>query len=123
VIDRKDAMQWNGMPNMMLREAKSCKYKYVALSKTKLSKNMLPYILEYESNANESSKHDGEEFVYVLEGTLEILYGSDRYVLEAGDSAYFECYIPHVVKSKGHQKAKILNVIFPYTKTEPQSGI
>ena len=120
VIDRKSA-EWNCSSNL-LNEANVCRYNYIALSKMKLSKNMLPYILEYDSEANESSKHDGEEFVHVLEGTLEILYGSELYVLEAGDSAYFECYIPHLVKSRGNKKAKILNVIFPYTKRELDNG-
>lgn len=119
VIDRNSA-EWNCSPNV-LNEANVCRYNYIALSKMK-AKNMLPYIIEYDSEANESSKHDGEEFVYVLEGTLEILYGSELYVLESGDSAYFECYIPHLVKSRGDRKAKILNIIFPYTNRELHSG-
>jgi len=115
VIDRKSSAQWTDSSNIF-NEANVCRYKYIALSKMKPSKNMLPYILEYDSGANESSKHEGEEFVYVLEGVLEILYGTERYVLEAGDSAYFECFIPHVVKSLSNERAKIINIIFPYRK-------
>ena len=115
VIDRKSA-EWNFSSNI-LNEADVCRYNYIALSKAKSDKNMQPYILEYDSETNVSSKHDGEEFVYVLEGTLEILYGSELYVLETGDSAYFECNIPHMVKSRGGKKAKNIKFNIPIYKS------
>ena len=58
------------------------------------------------------STHEGEEFIYVLEGEIEILYGKDKYELKAGDSIYYESIVAHHLHSHGSEKAKILAVIY-----------
>ena len=56
------------------------------------------------------AKHDGQEFVYVLEGKLELTLGEKRFVLNEGDAAYFIGEIPHGGKSVSKKSARTLNV-------------
>ena len=39
--------------------------------------------------------HSGQEFNFVLEGKIKITVGQREYVLEAGDSIYFDAGLPH----------------------------
>jgi transcriptional regulator with XRE-family HTH domain len=55
--------------------------------------------------------HPGEEFLYVLDGTLEVLFeGGVSHVLESGDSLQFHSGIRHGYISKGARQAKFLIV-------------
>ena len=56
--------------------------------------------------------HAGEEFIYVLEGILEINYGKNTYILEEGDSIYYDSIVPHHVHAYEGKAAKILAVIY-----------
>jgi len=56
------------------------------------------------------AKHDGQEFVYVLEGKLELTLGEKRFVLNEGDAAYFIGEIPHGGRSVSKKSARTLNV-------------
>ena len=59
--------------------------------------------------------HAGEEFIYVLEGILEINYGKNTYILEEGDSIYYDSIVAHHVHAAADNTAKILGVIYtPY---------
>jgi electron transfer flavoprotein alpha subunit len=56
------------------------------------------------------AKHDGQEFVYVLDGKLELTLGEKRFTLNEGDAAYFLGEIPHGGRSLGKRTARTLNV-------------
>ena len=56
------------------------------------------------------AKHDGQEFIYVLEGKLELTLGEKKFMLNPGDAAYFLCEIPHGGRSLGKRAARTLNV-------------
>ena len=58
------------------------------------------------------SSHEGEEFIMVMEGTMEISYGKNTYLLEEGDSIYYDSIVPHHVHAYEGQAAKILAVIY-----------
>ena len=59
--------------------------------------------------------HEGEEFIYVLEGKVEIVYGKNTYQLEAGDSIYYDSIVAHHVHAAKDASARILGVIYtPY---------
>lgn len=58
------------------------------------------------------STHEGEEFIYCLEGFVEINYGTDVYWLEEGDSIYYDSIVSHHVHAGGESGAKILAVIY-----------
>ena len=56
-------------------------------------------------------RHQGEEFIYVLEGRVEAL--TEFYeptILEAGDSMYIDSTMAHNVRALDGKRARILNV-------------
>ena len=55
--------------------------------------------------------HEGQEFNLVLEGIIVITYDDKEYVLNAGDSVYFDPRHPHGQKAIGKEKARFLTVI------------
>ena len=92
------------------------RYSYIPLAKQKRGKNMQPYILIPDFEPGEVLQHDGEEFFYVLEGRIEFLYGTEKYILSKGDCVYFESHIPHNGRSIGDEKAKVLIMMHPYKR-------
>ncbi len=87
-------------------------YEYKSLAAGKKDRLMEPFIVTlYPSGANEASSHDGQEFIYVLEGEMEVLIEGTRDVLEAGDSVYYDSTSMHLVKAHGEKPAKILAVL------------
>jgi quercetin dioxygenase-like cupin family protein len=64
-----------------------------------------------ENPGGELSVHDGEEFIYVLDGTVVMQVGEDRFELEPGDSVYYLSTTPHLIAAKTGQ-AKIVAVLY-----------
>jgi len=91
-------------------------YHYEALAHKKAGKNMEPLIIEPAFREKKDFSHEGEEFMYVLEGKLEFFYGQERYILEEGDSIYYDSIIPHGGKSIGEHRAKVLTVLYSYKR-------
>ncbi len=58
------------------------------------------------------SSHEGEEFIVVEQGCIEIIYGKETYQLNQGDSVYYNSVVPHYVSCMGDEKAEILAVIY-----------
>ena len=85
------------------------------LAKNRKGRNMEPFIIDVHPSVPEEctfSFHEGEEFIYVLEGEIEVFYGDDQYILGVGDSIYYESTTPHQVKTAGDKNARILAVIY-----------
>lgn len=68
-----------------------------------------------EAGSGESYSHEGEEFIYVLRGELEISLNGESYRLQSGDSFYFESSTPHRWKNPGRRETFILWVNTPPT--------
>ncbi|MCK4691958.1 MAG: cupin domain-containing protein, partial [Desulfuromonadales bacterium] len=58
------------------------------------------------------SAHEGEEFIFVLSGAIQINYGRTTYELEAGESIYYDSVVPQDVHAKGDDSARILAVVY-----------
>jgi transcriptional regulator with XRE-family HTH domain len=91
-------------------------YHYDALAHKKIGKNMEPYIIEPAFREKAVFSHDGEEFMFVLEGRHEFVYDGKKYILEEGDSIYFDSIVPHSGRSLGRKKAKVLAVMYSYKR-------
>jgi transcriptional regulator with XRE-family HTH domain len=92
---------------------------FYSLAASKASKHMEPFVINIEPTAaaggGATSSHEGEEFIYVLEGSLEVEYGHDIHALAPGDSIYYDSIVPHEVRAGGGATAKILAVVYtPY---------
>ena len=76
-------------------------------------------VTEFAASSEEFqlAKHDGQEFIYVLEGKLELTLGEKKFALTPGDAAYFIGEIPHGGKSLSKKLARTLNVhLIPGTR-------
>jgi transcriptional regulator with XRE-family HTH domain len=61
-----------------------------------------PYLISFQPGGGyeeDALAHAGEEFVYVLFGRVELLYGDERVQLRAGDSARFRTEMPHAFRN------------------------
>ncbi|WP_094227413.1 helix-turn-helix domain-containing protein [Methanolobus psychrotolerans] len=91
---------------------------FFSLAADKADRHMEPFIIDVHpprSGEAKQSSHEGEEFIYVLAGQIEILYGKESYKLEIGDSIYYDSIVPHHVHAIGSEDAKILAVVYaPY---------
>lgn len=89
---------------------------YFSLSSSKSGRHMEPFIISIEKEKDDVdfilSTHEGEEFIYCLDGVVEIQYGSETYLLEEGDSIYYDSIVAHHVHAYGENGARILAVIY-----------
>lgn len=88
---------------------------YFSLAKSKAGRSMDPFIIDIaaESSKNyEVSSHEGEEFIYVLSGKVEVEYGKEKYGLAEGDSIFYDSIVDHHVHAAETQDAKILAVVY-----------
>jgi transcriptional regulator with XRE-family HTH domain len=86
---------------------------YESLAYKKLGKSMEPFIVmpSFDKKPHPFT-HDGEEFMHVFEGPFELVYGDETYILEKGDSIYFDSSVPHCGRSIGKERAKVLVVLY-----------
>jgi transcriptional regulator with XRE-family HTH domain len=91
---------------------------YYSLSQDKSGRHMEPFLVEImpaDKAGFVFSTHEGEEFIFVLEGAVEINYGQNVYLLEAGDSIYYDSIVAHHVHVANDEPARILGIIYtPY---------
>ena len=89
--------------------------RYHSLSKSKADRHMEPFIVDVEPTEESHfslSSHEGEEFIYVMEGAVEVCHGKKCHLIKAGDSIYYDSIVPHHVHGYQGQAAKILAVIY-----------
>ena len=88
---------------------------YHPLAQQKAGRHMEPFVIDInpdESPEFQLSAHEGEEFIYVMEGEVEIVYGKDTYTLKEGDSIFYDSIVNHHVHGKPGKAAKILAVVY-----------
>ena len=86
-----------------------------SLAQDKTGRHMEPFLIDIEPSAHPDyklSSHEGEEFIYVMQGKVEINYGKELYLLNEGDSIYLDSIVAHNVHAAGNQKAIVLGVIY-----------
>ncbi len=90
-------------------------YSYESLGHDMKGRHMEPFLVTLEPTTHPDQKpsaHEGEEFLFVLEGEMEITLGEHSDVLGPGDAIYYHSSIPHLVKCRGENETKILAVIY-----------
>jgi transcriptional regulator with XRE-family HTH domain len=95
---------------------KSGGYGYESLGHQKQNRQMEPFLVTLtpveDPQLVEPNQHVGEEFLFVLEGQVEIRLSGHADVLNPGDSIYYDSNLPHVVSCHGNVPATILAVIY-----------
>jgi len=90
-------------------------YAYESLGHDMKGRHMEPFLITLEPTATKPprpSTHDGEEFIFVLEGEVRVTLGEHSDVLHPGDAVYYQSGIPHLVECLGDRKARILAVLY-----------
>jgi quercetin dioxygenase-like cupin family protein len=90
-------------------------YAYTTLTPGAGNKHLKAFKVTVEPLQNHKGvgyHHEGEEFVYVLQGKVEVVVGDHANTLDEGDSLHFNSGIRHMLKNVGEEKAKILIAIY-----------
>jgi len=87
-------------------------YTYKSLASEVKGRHMESLIVQLEASEDKArSIHDGEEFIYVLEGDVSLDIGDDHFDLAVGDSAYYLSTTPHLIAAV-KDRATILAVLY-----------
>jgi quercetin dioxygenase-like cupin family protein len=57
-------------------------------------------------------RHEGEEFLYVLKGQIEVVVGENQNLLKKGETLHFNSGITHKLRNLSDEEAKLLVVIY-----------
>jgi len=92
---------------------------YVPLSKAGRFFNLQPLRIRVSParRGNEHYGHEGEEWIYVLSGKLELSLAGKTYELSPGDAAHFDSRLRHRLIAPGPQEAQVLVVASPVSST------
>jgi transcriptional regulator with XRE-family HTH domain len=96
-----------------MRRGSEVGYDYELLAAGKRFKLMEPYIMHPPLAFQDERRfeHTGQEFLFVLSGSLEVEFGSKVIGLNAGDAVYFDSNIPHRTRSLKGRIAEALVVV------------
>lgn len=90
-------------------------YQYHSLAYNFINKKAEPFLVTVLPNDNTPvsvNSHPGQEFNYVLEGTLKIVIDGKEFILNKGDSLFFDAGLPHGMKAMDSEPAEFLAIIF-----------
>ena len=88
---------------------------YHPLAQQKAGRHMEPFVIDINPEDNlefKLSAHEGEEFIFVMNGEIEIEYGKEKYLLKEGDSIFYDSIVKHHVHGAPGKSAKILAVVY-----------
>lgn len=96
-----------------MRHGSTSGYNYEMVAAPKRFKTMEPFIMRppFEFETDQFFEHVGEEFIFVLSGTIQFELPNRRIVLKAGDAIYFDSHLPHRSRSLGRKAAETLVVV------------
>jgi len=101
-------------------------YRYQSLSHGLTEKLMQPFLVEVppgQDSALNRSQHEGEEFLFVLGGVLEVEIGGERHRLEPGDAIYYDSRQPHTLRALEGVTARLIACIAQHPNVTLKSGI
>ena len=96
-------------------EKRTESYSYQVLTPQGTNKHLNAFKVTIEPQQEHKAveyHHPGEEFVYVLSGSLELKVGREKYVLEPGESVHFDSTKIHKLRSISEEKTVILVTIY-----------
>lgn len=88
---------------------------YFSLAAGRPSRHMDPFIITVTPSGETTHKldsHEGEEWLYGMEGCIEIEYGKETFILHPGESIYYDSIVPHQVRAHDGQNAKFLACVY-----------
>jgi transcriptional regulator with XRE-family HTH domain len=90
-------------------------YLFESLDYPANNRKMEAYFAEFpgQSTPAEPHKHDGAEFIYVIDGALAVSIGGEETELNAGDSMYFDSGREHSYRRAGRATCHAIVVTTP----------
>ena len=73
----------------------------------------LTYVRHEPGETALTFSHEGEESIFCLEGTLQIIIGEQEFLLEPGDCISFDSSVPHRATAAGDGPAIIISAMTP----------
>lgn len=113
-IHRKDEKQEIATFSSQLSDANS-HLDFFALASQKAGRSMEPFIINIKPSIEHQpilSSHEGEEFIYVMQGSIKVHYGKEEHVLHTGDCIYYDSIVDHLVEALNGAPAQILAVVY-----------
>lgn len=101
------------------REGTKYGHLYESLARSPRDPEIDPLLVTLRPSSGEGRdffSHKGREFIYVLEGEVELFAGDKKFVLGPGGSAFLDSRVPHGGVSVGKKKSKVLS--FRYYKED-----
>jgi transcriptional regulator with XRE-family HTH domain len=90
-------------------------YKYQSLASNFINKKAEPFVVTVEPKPADSvvhtNTHPGQEFNYVLEGSLKLIIKDHEILMEEGDSVYFDSSCDHAMVALNNKIARFLAII------------
>lgn len=89
--------------------------RFFPLGLGKTDRHMEPFFIQVLPDPAQEkplSAHEGEEFIVVASGEIELRYGQEVQRLKAGDSVYYNSAVPHHVSAVGPEPAEIYAVLY-----------
>jgi transcriptional regulator with XRE-family HTH domain len=98
---------------LIARNGTAFGYSYEAMAYKYANKIMEPFILTLPLKPKKKTiyQHEGEEILFVIQGTMKFLHGSEEYIFQEGDCVYFDSSIPHFGEAIGRKEVKCFMVI------------
>ncbi len=88
-------------------------YKYIPLASEVEDRHMETFLVKlYPTDEKEMTMHDGEEFIYVLDGEVRVTIEGKDEILNIGDTIYYHSSVPHFISTNNNDPAIILAVIY-----------
>ena len=99
---------------LIIGEGTAVGYSYEAVAHNFKNKMMEPFVLTLPIKPKKRKvyRHEGQEILFVLEGTMKFSHGTEEMIVEEGDCVYFDSSIPHIGESVGDNAAKCFMVVF-----------
>jgi transcriptional regulator with XRE-family HTH domain len=115
IVTRRDAAQQVTRIKSLETASDAGVLDFFSLASGKAGRHMEPFLIDVQPAAegeHKLSSHEGEEFLFVLSGSIEVEYGKKTHTLEASDSIYYDSIVPHQVRAAGGRIATILAVVY-----------
>lgn len=111
LVRRKDRLRFPDRP-----DGTNLSYHFESLDYRATRRKLSAYLAEFEARPMDGVRlhqHDGDEFLFVLTGTLGLSIDDRELVLKAEDSAYLRAGKPHGYRRIGRRRCNALVVVTP----------
>lgn len=109
---------------LISRDGTAFGYSYEAVAYRYPNKIMEPFLLTLPIKPKKRTfyQHEGEEILFVIQGTMKFFHGHVEYIVNEGDCVYFDSRLPHFGESIGTPEVKCLMVIYNPTNNKERNA-